>query len=357
MAQILRKIALTLIVFAVSYSLANAAEESNNFNVLGKLKNHSYLDFKPFGKVELPLLFKDSDGWHFYSSTTSAINSGDGYTDEYYFNNPDAEKVVVDGIVKPVAYHLVREDGGHIDYNFSISSHLTFFLFAGFVLAFIAFPLKSKYAAGIGHTSEPKGTFQNMMEAIILFVRDELARPNIGEKKFEKFTPYLLTAFFMILLMNLFGLMPFGVSSTADVTVTAALATMTFLVTQLFASKDHWKHVFWFPGVPVPIKLILLPVELVGLFTKPFALAIRLFANMASGKVLVYSIIGLIFVFAGLFGDAVAYGTSPIIIAFALFIFVIKVVVSFLQAYIFTMLSALFIGMAVAEHDHEHEHH
>lgn len=334
----------------------HGAQSDNKVDVLGKLQNHSYLDFKPIGKLELPLFFKDKDGWHFFPSTTAAINSGQGYTDEHYKMHPDAERIVENGVIKPVAYHLVREDGEHIELNLSLTSHLTFFLLAGFVLALIIFPLKSKYAAGIGHTTEPRGTFQNMFEAVILFVRDELSRPNIGEKKYMFFTPYLLTAFFMILLMNLFGLMPFGVSSTADVTVTAALATTTFFITQIFASKDHWKHVFWFPGVPVPIKFILMPVELVGLFTKPFALAIRLFANMASGKVLVYSIIGLIFVFAGLFGDAVAYGTSPIIIGFALFIFVIKVVVSFLQAYIFTMLSALFIGMSVAEHDHDHEH-
>lgn len=356
MAQIAKKIALTLIVIGLSYTVAKAAEESNKVDVLGKLQNHSYLDFKPFGKVELPLLFQDKNGWHFFSSVTAAINSGEGFTDEYYVANPEAPKVVEAGVLKPVSYSIAREDGSPIGLNLSISSHLVFFLLSGFVLGFIVFPLKSKYAAGIGRTTEPRGVFHNMFESVIMFVRDELARPNIGEKKYLKFTPYLLTAFFMILFMNLFGLMPFGVSSTADVTVTAALATTTFLVTQLFASKDHWKHIFWFPGVPTPIKFILMPVELVGLLTKPFALAIRLFANMASGKVLVYSIIGLIFVFAGLFGDYVAYGLSPVIIGFALFIFVIKVVVSFLQAYIFTMLSALFIGMAVAEHDHDHEH-
>jgi len=344
---------LTLVIVAP----VMAVEESNNkLDILGKLQNHSYLDFTPIGKLELPLLFKDQDGWHFFSSTTAAINSNQGYTDEHYVSHPYAEKKIENGILKPIAYHLVREDGGHIDYNFSFSSHLAFFLLSGIVLGLIAFPLKSKYTSGIGRTSEPKGTFQNMFETLILFVRDDLARPNIGEKKYLFFTPYLLTAFFMILFMNLFGLIPFGVSSTADVTITAALATMTFLITQIFASKDHWMHIFWFPGVPTPIRFILLPVEIVGQFTKPFALAIRLFANMASGKVLVYSIIGLIFVFANLFGDAVAYGTSPIVIAFALFIFVIKVVVSFLQAYIFTMLSALFIGMAVAEHEHDHDH-
>lgn len=356
MAQLVKKIALTLFFIGLSYNVAQAAEDSNKFDVLSKLQNHSYLDFKPFGIVELPLFFQDKNGWHFYSSVTQAINSNEGYTDAHYVEHPHEEKVVVNEIIQPVSYHLVREDGEPIELNLSLSSHLTFFILSGIVLGFIAFPLRSKYASGIGRITEPKGIFQNMFESVILFVRDELARPNIGEKKYLKFTPYLLTAFFMILFMNLFGLMPFGVSSTADVTITAALATTTFFVTQLFASKDHWKHIFWFPGVPTPIKFILLPVELVGLLTKPFALAIRLFANMASGKVLVFSIIGLLFVFAGLFGETVAYSISPVIVGFALFIFVIKVVVSFLQAYIFTMLSALFIGMAVAEHEHDHEH-
>ncbi|MCH8496470.1 MAG: F0F1 ATP synthase subunit A, partial [Balneolales bacterium] len=174
--------------------------------------------------------------------------------------------------------------------------------------------------------------------------------------KYMRFTPYLLTAFFMIMFMNLFGLMPWGDSATANIAVTAALAFTTFVITQFSGTLDHWKHVFWFPGVPAWIRIILTPVEIIGLFTKPFALTVRLFANMASGKVLVYSIIGLIFVFSGIFGDAVAWGTSWIWILFALFIYVIKIVVSILQAYIFTMLSALFIGMAVAEHDHDHDH-
>lgn len=343
---------LTILLFVASFStvLAAAGEENTKqVDVLDKLSNHYYLDFKPVGKVELPRIFWDEDGISVYGNSTTALKSGK-YVDEYYLEagvQPEAY---------PVSYYLVRADGTPNKMDLSLSSHLIYFWFAGFLLLAFAIPLSRRYAQGIGKDSEPKGTFQNIMEVFIVFVRDEIALANIGPKKYLKFTPYLITAFFMILFMNMFGLMPWGVSSTADVTVTAALAVTTFLITQLNGTKDHWKHVFWFPGVPAWIRIILTPVEIIGLFTKPFALTIRLFANMASGKVLIYSIIGLIFIFSGLFGDGVAWGTSWIWVLFALFIYVIKTVVAFLQAYIFTMLSALFIGMAVEEHDHHHEH-
>jgi len=341
---------LNLLILSLSTVLAAPGEGDNKqVDVLDKLTNHYYLDFKPIGKVELPRIFWDTDGLSLYGSSTSALQSGK-YVDSYYVENGLLEQVY------PVSYYLVRADGTQTKADFSLSSHLVYFWFAGLLLLGLAIPLTSRYRSGVGKDSEPKGTFQNMMEVFIIFVRDEIALANIGPKKYMRFTPYLITAFFMILFMNMFGLMPWGVSSTADVTVTAALAVVTFLITQFNGSKDHWKHIFWFPGVPAWIRFILTPVEIIGLFTKPFALCIRLFANMASGKVLIYSIIGLIFIFSGLFGDGVAWGTSWIWVLFALFIYIIKTVVAFLQAYIFTMLSALFIGMAVAEHDHDHEH-
>jgi F-type H+-transporting ATPase subunit a len=343
---------LTILLFVTGISTALAAEPETNskqVDVLDKLSNHYYLDFKPVGKVELPRIFWDEDGVSVYGSSSSALESGK-YYDTYYAENGLTNDIV------PVSYTLVRVDGTPTKVDLSLSSHLVYFWLAGFVLLALAIPLSRRYAAGIGRETEPKGTFQNMMEVFVVFVRDEIALTNIGPKKYRKFTPYLITAFFMILFMNLFGLMPWGVSSTADVTVTAALAVTTFLITQLNGTKDHWKHVFWFPGVPAWIRVILTPVEIIGLFTKPFALTIRLFANMASGKVLIYSIIGLIFIFSGIFGDGVAWGTSWIWVLFALFIYGIKIVVAFLQAYIFTMLSALFIGMAVEEHDHHHDH-
>lgn len=355
MSHIIRRLLLVLVVLAAGSVVAEAAgkaenSDNNTVDVLDKLANHYYLDFKPIpnGKIELPRIFIADGELYFYGSTTAAINSGDGFTDEYYLEN---EPKTSSGKIKPVTYHVVMADGSSPSFDFSLSSHLVFFLFSGILLGAVAIPLKGKYVRGVGRDTEPRGTFQNMMETFVIFIRDEVTIANIGEKKYKTFAPYLLTAFFMILFMNLFGLLPWGVSSTADVTVTAALATTTFLVTQIFANKDHWKHVFWFPGVPVVIKIIMIPVEFIGLFTKPFALAIRLFANMASGKVLIFSIIGLIFIFFNLYGSAIAYSTSVIWIAFALFIYVIKVVVAFLQAYIFVMLSALFIGMATAEHE------
>jgi F-type H+-transporting ATPase subunit a len=343
---------LTILLFVTGISTTSAADTDGNnkqVDVLDKLSNHYYLDFKPVGKVELPRIFWDEDGLFFFASSTSALESGK-YTDSYY-----AENGLINDVT-PISYDLVRTDGTPTKADFSLSSHLVYFWLAGFVLLALAIPLSRKYTSGVGRDTEPRGTFQNIMEVFIVFVRDEIALANIGPKKYRKFTPYLITAFFMILFMNMFGLMPWGVSSTADVTVTAALAVTTFLITQLNGTKDHWKHVFWFPGVPAWIRIILTPVEIIGLFTKPFALTIRLFANMASGKVLIYSIIGLIFIFSGMFGDGIAWGTSWIWVLFALFIYVIKTVVAFLQAYIFTMLSALFIGMAVEEHDHHHDH-
>jgi len=190
----------------------------------------------------------------------------------------------------------------------------------------------------------------------VIFVRDEIALANIGPAKYMKYTPYLLTAFFMILFMNLFGLMPWGVTSTADVIVTAALAMFTFVITQFAGSKDYWKHVFAMPGVPKMMLVILTPVEILGLFTKPFALTVRLFANMSSGKMLVYSVLGMIFIFGDLFGPAVGIGSSLVWVSFTIFIYAIKVFAAFLQAYIFTMFSALYIGIAAEEHDHSHEH-
>jgi F-type H+-transporting ATPase subunit a len=340
-----------ILLLSLSTVLASPGDGDNKqVDVLDKLSNHYYLDFKPIGKIELPRIFWDVDGVSIYRNSTSALKSGK-YVDTYYEENG------LDAEANPVSYDLVRTDGMENKIDFSLSSHLIYFWFAGFLLMGFAIPLTRRYNSGVGKDSEPRGTFQNMMEVFIIFVRDEIALANIGPKKYLRFTPYLITAFFMILFMNMFGLMPWGVSSTADVTVTAALAVVTFVITQFNGSKDHWLHVFWFPGVPAWIRFILTPVEIIGLLTKPFALCIRLFANMASGKVLIYSIIGLIFIFSGLFGDGVAWGTSWIWVLFALFIYIIKTVVAFLQAYIFTMLSALFIGMAVAEHEHEHDHH
>jgi F-type H+-transporting ATPase subunit a len=195
--------------------------------------------------------------------------------------------------------------------------------------------------------SYPRG-IQSFLEPVILFIRDDIAVPNIGEHKYEKFMPYLLTAFFFILINNLMGLIPFpppfGGNVTGNIAITFFLALCTFLITQLSANKSHWRHVFATPGVPFWLLPIMIPVELIGLISKPFALMIRLFANMLAGHIVILSLICLIFIFQTI-------ALAPVSIFFVIFMDFMELLVAFLQAYIFTLLSALFISLAVQE-DH-----
>ncbi|MDZ7694413.1 MAG: F0F1 ATP synthase subunit A [Balneolaceae bacterium] len=210
-----------------------------------------------------------------------------------------------------------------------------------------------RYRKGIGRETEPRGWFQNLFEITFVFVRDEITKNNIPEDKYEKFVPYIFAVFVSITFMNLFGLLPWGVTATADITVTGVLAAFTFFITQWNGSKDHWEHVFWFPGVPGLMRIILTPIEIIGLFTKPLALAVRLFANMLSGKIMIICILGLIFIFAEFFGSVIGFGSSILVVPLTVALYVLKAFVGILQAYIFALLSAVFIGMAAEEHHHK----
>jgi F-type H+-transporting ATPase subunit a len=197
----------------------------------------------------------------------------------------------------------------------------------------------------------PRGLY-NFLEMLVQFVRNEIALKNIGEKEGERFVPYLVTAFFFILFLNLFGLIPYSATATGNLGVTVALASFTFVITQYTAIRSMgfiaWvKHLGG--GVPVLLAPIMVPVELLGLFTKPFALTIRLFANMIAGHIVILSLLGLIYVLGS---QWIAIGSVPM----ALAIFLLELFVAFVQAYIFTMLSALFIGQGLAHHGHDEEH-
>lgn len=197
----------------------------------------------------------------------------------------------------------------------------------------------------------PKG-LAGFMEPLIIFVRDDIAKDNIGEKHYKRFTPYLLTLFFFIWVNNLLGLIPIipgGANVTGNIAVTLTLAAFTLIIVNVNANKDYWKHIFWMPGVPVPVKILLAPIELVSVFTKPFALMVRLFANITAGHIVVLSLVSLIFIFQTVW-------ISPASVLLTLFISVLELLVAALQAYIFTMLTALFLGMAMEEHAHD-EHH
>ena len=191
-------------------------------------------------------------------------------------------------------------------------------------------------------------------EPLILFVKNDIAIPNIGEKKYKRFLPYLLTIFFFIWINNIFGLIPFfpfSANLSGNIAFTFALATITFIITNVNGNKNYWKHIFWMPGVPIPMKLFLAPIELIGVFTKPIALFIRLFANITAGHIVILALISLIFFFRNAYGDIAGYAAAPISLAFVVFISLIEIIVVAIQAYIFTILSALYFGMATAEHD------
>jgi F-type H+-transporting ATPase subunit a len=185
------------------------------------------------------------------------------------------------------------------------------------------------------------------VEPLILFVRDEIARPMIGEKRYKKYMPYLLTVFFFIWINNIFGLIPIlnGANLSGNIAFTMVLAVFTFIITTFSGNKNYWKHIFWMPGVPVPMKIFLMPIELIGIFTKPISLMIRLFANITAGHIIILALMSLIFIFKSI-------AVAPVSVAFSLFITVIEIVVTAIQAYIFTILSALYFGMATEEEHH-----
>lgn len=226
--------------------------------------------------------------------------------------------------------------------NFSITKNVFSLMVVALLMLLVFIPMAKSYRK---NKKAPKGV-AGLLEPIVLFVRDEIAIPQIGEKKYVRYMPYLLTIFFLIWFGNLFGLIPFfpfASTLTNDILFTGFLASITFLVTLFSSNKNYWKHIFATPGVPFWLAPIMIPVEVLGMFTKPFALMVRLFANITAGHIIILSLISLIFVFGTVF-------ISPVSVIFALFINVLELLVAVLQAYVFTLLSALFIGGAVEEH-------
>ncbi|MES1225283.1 MAG: F0F1 ATP synthase subunit A, partial [Bacteroidota bacterium] len=238
-------------------------------------------------------------------------------------------------------------------YDISLTRNVVQMMLALALLCWIMLSIAKRYKNKEGVKSAPKG-MQNLMEPVITFVRDEVAKPNLAHKQ-EKYLPYLLTVFFFILINNILGLIPGTANVTGNIAFTAVLGVISFVVI-LFSSNGHyWGHIFNPPGVPLGVKFILVPVEFLSVFIKPFALIIRLFANMVAGHIIIICLISLIFIF-GAIKPAIGYGASPVAIAFTVFIYMIEVLVAFLQAFIFTNLTAVFIGQAF-EGEHHDGHH
>ena len=226
--------------------------------------------------------------------------------------------------------------------DLTITNHVVFMWLALIIMALVFNKVSKSYKKSL----VPKG-LTNFMEILIVFVRDEIVKPTIG-KGYEKFLPYLLTVFFFILTCNFLGLFPGGATATSNISVTATLATISFIVIQAGGIMKNGFFGYFKGLMPHGLPSWLLPimfvVEILGLFTKPFALAIRLFANMSAGHIVILALLGLIFILK-------TYFVVPVSIGFALFIYLLEILVALIQAYIFTMLSSLFIGMAVHQ-DH-----
>lgn len=245
---------------------------------------------------------------------------------------------------------IVSEDGASI-IDFSITKNVLSMLISVVLMLWIMLSVAAKYKKR-GTMVAPTG-FQNALEPAITFIRDEVAKPNLGHK-YMRYMPLLLTVFFFIWINNLLGLLPGGANFTGNIAVTACLAIISFLVMIFSGNKHFWGHLLNPPGVPFGVKCLLVPIEIISLFIKPIALMIRLFANILAGHIVILSVISMIFIFGSL--SAVAgWGFVPVSLAFSIFMFCLELLVAAIQAFIFTNLTAVFIGQAIEEgHDHDH---
>lgn len=245
-----------------------------------------------------------------------------------------------------------EEDASVKVYDFSLTRNVVQMMIALSLLCFLMIGVANKYKKN-GPNTAPSG-FQNAIEPVITFVRDEVGKPNLGHK-YEKYMPYLLTVFFFILINNLVGLIPGSANVTGNIAFTIVLGVISFLVILFSTNKHFWAHIFN-PPVPGFVKPILVPVEFLGIFTKPFALIVRLFANMVAGHIVITCFVMLIFIF-GAMSKVAGWGFAPVSMAFTIFIYFIEILVAFIQAFIFTNLTAVFIGQSMEGAHHEEAHH
>jgi F-type H+-transporting ATPase subunit a len=239
-------------------------------------------------------------------------------------------------------------------YDCSMTKNITSMLIGAILLIWLMLSVAKSYTTR-GAKMAPKG-FQGLIEPVIIFMRDEVVKPNIPSKHFERYTPFILTIFFFILINNLLGLLPGSANVTGNLAVTAALALISFLATIFSSNKHFWAHTLN-PPVPGWVKPILVPVEIIGIFTKPVSLMIRLFANILAGHIIILSIISLVFIFGSL-NQVAGYGFLPITILFNIVMMLLELLVAFIQAFIFANLTAVFIGQVMEEgHSHDEKHH
>lgn len=291
----------------------------------------------------------------FYAFSSKKFNHGHSSYKGFIIESEGMKKGKV---VRAMEDGITTDSSASFVFDFSITKNVVGIFITVIVVLFVFLKVAGRYRAHPG--AAPKG-LQSLLEPLLVFIRDEIAKPAIGDKNFMRFMPFLLTMFFFIFFANLIGLVPFfpgGANVTGNIAVTATLALFTFFTMLLSGKKDFYKHIYNTPGVPWYMKIpipIMPAVEILGLFTKPFVLMIRLFANITAGHIVALGFIGLIFIFSEM-SAVMGAAVSPLSVFFYIFIGLLELLVAFIQAYVFTLLSALYFGMAVEEHHHD-EHH
>jgi len=302
--------------------------------------------------LPLPIIIYDTDGSGLHFFMSSKFEHGHAAYDGYKLHK---SKIVRESYAE---HEAVVEENEHANaeiaeatiYDLSITKNVVALFVSSFLLLLIFVSVAKTYKRRKGEA--PTG-MQNFVEPIILFVRDDIAKDSIG-KKYEKYMPYLLTIFFFILINNLMGLVPIlpgGANLTGNISVTMVLALFTFVITTASSNKNYWVHIFNMPGVPWWLKLpipIMPLVEVMGVFTKPFVLMVRLFANITAGHIVILGFMSMIFIFGDM-SPIAGYGVSIVSVAFSVFLGLLEILVAFIQAYVFTLLSAMYFGMAMEE--------
>lgn len=321
--------------------------------------------FQVFGSIHLPLpiiIYEKGEGFHVFNSNKLLVQDEKHLSNEkFYYHHGKLMIPVLDA-----EGHVQHDENGNVIgkaearlgdlftgnpnvfYNFSVTKNVFGLFLSIFVLLLVFTSVAKTYKKN--PNTAPKG-LQGMMEIIIVFVRDEIAKPFIGNK-YEKFMPYLLSIFFFIWVNNLLGLIPFfpgGANVTGNIAVTLFLSLGSLIMVFIYGNRHFWGHILNPPGMPLPVKLLLVPIEFIGIFTKPFSLMIRLFANITAGHIIILSIIGITFIV-----QSVVVGVFTSLFTVAML--VLELLVAAIQAYIFTLLTAQMIGGAVEEVHHDEQH-
>ena len=326
-----KKFLLTLLIcFSSNYLILSADKaEGEDFN-MGEMIMHHVLDdyqYEIMHGLVIPLpviLYTEENGLLIFSSSNlfddDHVPLEEGYNGFKYYH----------GKLKPI-----DQDASFVD--LSITKNVAFLILTATLMILVFLSVAKGYSK---KNSAPKG-IQALFEPVIIFVRDDIVKPNIGEN-YEKYLPYMLTLFFFIFFGNVLGLMPGAANLTGNIAVTLSLALFTFLITNFSGNKHYWKHIFWTPGIPIIMRVIILPIELIGVFSKPISLMIRLFAAITAGHIVLLSFIGLIFIFQ-------SYFVGVMSALFVVGLNLVELMVAGIQAYVFTMFSSVYIGLATED--------